>query len=132
MLDRILKQLGLVGEVGRVVLKHAALVAEHPEELAAEEDPALEAAQNQPTAISNPAVCSIKHTIDKFSQIFKNSASVKTCSNFGTCSVTCGGGTQICSNSCIHGKWGEDGCETSKKTTSQDCNKQTCRMYSKL
>ena len=51
---------------------------------------------------------------------------VEVCSDFGACSVTCGGGTQTCQNTCQNGAFGDAGCETEKEVNSQSCNAQAC------
>ena len=51
---------------------------------------------------------------------------MEECANFSSCSVTCGGGTQTCSNTCLNGKFGDVGCPEGSKINTQECNKQDC------
>ena len=53
---------------------------------------------------------------------------VEVCSDFGSCSVTCGGGTQTCQNTCQNGVFGDVGCPTSDQTNSQSCNTDNCKF----
>ena len=46
-------------------------------------------------------------------------AETVVCSNFGTCSVTCGGGMQTCQNTCQNGDLDDGACW-------QSCNAQAC------
>lgn len=51
---------------------------------------------------------------------------VEECTDFEVCSASCGGGTQTCSNTCLHGNFGDDGCPEGSKIRTQECNKQDC------
>ena len=55
-----------------------------------------------------------------------DNGTLEICSDFGECSVTCGGGTQTCENSCRDGVFGNEGCPTESQTNSRDCNSQDC------
>ena len=48
------------------------------------------------------------------------------CTDFSTCSETCGGGNQTCENSCQNGVFGDIGCPVESRMNSQDCNSQDC------
>ena len=51
---------------------------------------------------------------------------VEECSDFGACSVTCGDGTKSCSNTCLHGDFGDEGCPLTQRERSEACNQQDC------
>ena len=51
---------------------------------------------------------------------------IEECTDFGVCSTTCGGGSQTCTNSCLNGNFGDDGCPEESKIKTQECNKQDC------
>ena len=51
---------------------------------------------------------------------------VEECSDFGACSVTCGGGTKSCSNTCLNGNFGDEGCPIEQVQRSEACNPQDC------
>ena len=51
---------------------------------------------------------------------------VEECTDFEVCSASCGGGTQTCSNTCLNGNFGDDGCPEGSKIRTQECNKQDC------
>merc|ERR1712233_262508 len=48
------------------------------------------------------------------------------CTDFGDCSVTCGGGENVCPNKCENGNFGDDGCPESKAVNKQACNVHEC------
>ena len=52
-------------------------------------------------------------------------AVIKKCTDFGVCSGDCG--TQTCTNTCVGGTWGDEGCEEAEKIRSIDCNLAACR-----
>jgi len=54
---------------------------------------------------------------------------VRKCTEFGSCSLTCGGGKQTCENFCDHGNWGQKGCDEKDKTNSKNCNEQKCPTW---
>ena len=51
---------------------------------------------------------------------------IEQCSNFGVCSATCGDGTQTCSNNCLNGNFGDDGCPTDQEVKTKSCNLGIC------
>ena len=51
---------------------------------------------------------------------------VKLCTDFGSCSVTCGGGSQTCENVCVNGEFGDEKCPIESKMNLQNCNAQDC------
>lgn len=51
---------------------------------------------------------------------------MKECSDFGECSVSCGGGTMTCENTCQNGNFGDDGCPSESKIRIQSCNPDPC------
>ena len=51
---------------------------------------------------------------------------IEECSDFGSCSATCGGGTKTCANSCLNGNFGDDGCPIEQAEKSETCNVQDC------
>ena len=51
---------------------------------------------------------------------------VEKCSSFGACSVTCGEGVQTCSNTCLNGKFGDDGCPEDLLINSKICTLEKC------
>ena len=57
---------------------------------------------------------------------------IQLCTDFGSCSETCGGGTQTCENSCQNGVFGDTGCPLESKTNSQECNIPDCPGMFKL
>merc|ERR1712048_1117406 len=74
--------------------------------------------------------CNIESTYDILGTIKGvYPGSVTTCTDFGTCTATCGGGTHTCQNTCS-GYWGEQACSTTKKTNTQTCNTTKCPYWS--
>ena len=70
---------------------------------------------------------------DQFAQVkfieidyIPDNSVIELCTDFSSCSETCGGGTQTCENTCQNGVFGDDGCPLESKTNSQDCNLQDC------
>merc|ERR1712048_707007 len=51
---------------------------------------------------------------------------VTECTIFDACSVTCGAGTQSCTNTCEWGSWGDAGCDLKDKVRTRSCNPETC------
>ena len=54
------------------------------------------------------------------------------CSDYSTCSVSCGSGTQTCQRTCENGNFGDIGCPQDQQVNTQSCNPQQCRKYSFL
>ena len=49
-----------------------------------------------------------------------------SCTDFGTCSATCGGGTRGCMRQCINGNFGDIGCPFNLLYRTEVCNEQQC------
>ena len=54
------------------------------------------------------------------------------CTDFGPCSVTCGGGTRTCIRTCDNGVFGQPGCPADQEINTQACNEQQCRKLNLL
>ena len=48
------------------------------------------------------------------------------CTDFGSCSASCGGGIQTCGRSCQNGLWGSEECPSNMETNLRSCNDNAC------
>ena len=65
---------------------------------------------------------------DRYNEVACNENScpeIEQCEITEPCSVTCGGGTKQCRNSCLNGEFG-NGCDSNLEFTIEECNPQPC------
>merc|ERR1712098_370314 len=65
---------------------------------------------------------------DRYNEVSCNENScpeIEQCDITEPCSVTCGGGTKQCRNTCLNGEFG-NGCDINLEFTIEECNQQPC------
>lgn len=73
--------------------------------------------------------CGTENTSNSNIVVYHDGLDFVPCTNFGPCSVTCGGGQKTCDNTCVGASWGTQSCPSDRKTETESCNTQQCEYF---
>jgi len=80
----------------------------------------------QQTATATAASTVSTVTITKATTTTKPLPHWQDCTNFSTCSKSCGTGVQQCTKTCINGSPGDNGCPTHEQARTRTCSNHAC------